>query len=53
MMPGPLQVDRASVFNQKSGAAGMGIVIALRVAFACSGCLPGYSPDRKNKHRDK
>ena len=36
------------VFSNIIGASGYGIGVVLGVAFACCGCLFGYSIDKKN-----
>ena len=37
-----------TVFSSILGLSGIGVSIALGVAFACCGCLLGYSIDKKN-----
>lgn len=38
----------STVFSSILGMPGIGVSIALGVAFACCGCLLGYSIDKKN-----
>lgn len=40
------------VFMNIIGPAGFGVSIGLGVAFACCGCLFGYSIDKKNKDKE-
>lgn len=39
------------VFSNIIGTSGLGVGIALGVAFACCGCLWGYSIDKKNNKK--
>lgn len=41
------------VFTNILGPSGIGVGMALGVAFACCGCLLGYAADRKNSSKDK
>lgn len=42
-----------TVFSGILGTSGIGVGIALGVAFACCGCLFGYAVDRKNSKKDR
>ena len=43
-----MKVLWATVFSSILGMPGIGVGIALGVAFACCGCLLGYAIDKKN-----
>lgn len=42
-----------TVFSNILGTAGIGVGIALGVAFACCGCLLGHAIDKKNSSMDE
>ena len=42
-----------TVFSSILGMSGIGVGIALGVAFACCGCLLGYAIDKKNNSKDE
>ncbi|MCQ2963857.1 MULTISPECIES: hypothetical protein [Streptococcus] len=42
-----------TVFSSSLGATGYSVGIAFGVAFACCGCLLGYSIDKKNNKKDE
>lgn len=41
------------VFTNILGPSGFGVSIGFGVAFACCGCLLGYSIDKKNNDKEK